>query len=522
MTLFKRIRAIIYDPSRSINERIYIFLTIVAMMILALALAGDIVYNDSVVEIATLIVTLLILPILAYIGIRFDKLGIIIKLVSLLMIFVVVPIAFFFGGGVTGSAIPWLVFCYLYIGLVLTGWWRRTSLLTLIIVTLVMFTLAYYHPDWLPKRDMGVLYIDAALAVIEVGIICFVMTWFQNRLFIGENERAREETKRVEELNRSQNRFFSSMSHEIRTPINSILGLNEIILRQDDASDEIIKDAGNIQGAGRMLLALINDILDFSKIEAGKMDIVPVNYNIASLISEIANMIWMRAEQKGLDFNIEIDPTIPAELYGDEIRIKQILVNLINNAVKYTNEGSVTLHVEKENLQGDQVVLMFSVIDTGMGIKQDAIPHLFDAFQRIDEEKNSKIEGTGLGLTIVKNLVDLMGGRITVNSVYTQGSTFIVTLRQKVTRADAVGEINITGSTGTGRGEKYQAGFRAPDVSVLIVDDNEMNLEVERKLLEGTDISVDTAISGEEALRYHPYGSPDAGYGRYRMHAVYT
>ena len=367
-------------------------------------------------------------------------------------------------------------------------------------VVIFLFALSYYHPEMIRPHSTEVIYLDVVLAVIEVGFVCFAMTWFQNRLFMAENKRAREETKKVEDLNNAQNRFFSSMSHEIRTPINSILGLNEVILRQPEASEEILKDAGNIQGAGRMLLALINDILDFSKIEAGKMDIVPVNYSLSALVSEIVNMLWLRAQQKGLEFKVEIDPSIPAELYGDEVRIKQILVNLLNNAVKYTQEGSVTLHIEKDDMQGDQVVLTFSVIDTGMGIKQSAIPYLFDVFKREDEEKNARIEGTGLGLSIVKQLVDLMGGRITVNSVYTQGSTFVVTLWQKVTRADALGEINITNSQITVKTEGYKAGFTAPDARILIIDDNEMNLEVEKKLLKDTRMTIDTAISGMEAL----------------------
>jgi DegV family protein with EDD domain len=326
------------------------------------------------------------------------------------------------------------------------------------------------------------------------------MVWFEEWLFREENKRAKEETKKFEELNRSQSRFFSNMSHEIRTPINSILGLNEIILRQEDASDEIISDATNIQGAGKMLLSLINDILDISKIEAGKMDIVPINYNLGDMISEIVNMIWLRANQKGLELKVEIDPTIPSELFGDEVRIKQILVNLLNNAVKYTSEGSVTLAIEKEETRGDDVLLLFSVIDTGMGIKQDVIPYLFDAFQRVDEEKNAKIEGTGLGLSIVKQLVDLMDGKISVTSVYTEGSTFVVALWQKVTRREAIGDVSIESYTKTGNRGKYEPGFKAPEARILIVDDNEMNLAVEKKLLDGTMIVVDTAKSGADAL----------------------
>ncbi|MCR5279909.1 MAG: DegV family EDD domain-containing protein [Lachnospiraceae bacterium] len=499
MKIRKKISDLIFDTSRDLKERVFVVLTMVAVLVVIIALVGDIIYGENIIETIVLAVTIVFTPAITIIGIRINKVELATRIVSTAVILVIMPIVFFFGGGARGAAVPWLVFSYLYIGLVLSGWWRVLSLMTLTGVVVTLFTLGYRHPEWIFQHSEELFYIDVATAVIEVGFVCFTMTWFQSRLFLQENARAKEETGKVEELNRSQNKFFSSMSHEIRTPINSILGLNEIILRQEDASEEIIRDANNIQGAGRMLLALINDILDFSKIEAGKMDIIPVNYSISEMISEIVNMLWLRAEQKGLELKIEVDPSIPSELFGDEVRIKQILVNLLNNAVKYTKEGSVTLHIEKEISKDDQVLLAFSVIDTGMGIKQDVIPFLFDAFKRVDEEKNTKIEGTGLGLSIVKQLVDLMDGKITVNSVYTQGSTFMVTLWQKVTRFDAVGELNVNSYVSSREG-KYKAGFTAPEARILIVDDNEMNLEVEKKLLDGTEITIDTAYSGEEAL----------------------
>lgn len=498
MRLIKNIRSLIFDSSRKINERVFIVLAMVAMGMLFIALVGDMLYNNAFSEIITIIFLMIIVPIVTMFGIKHNKIDTISKIVSV-VIMIVVPIIFFSAGGAEGAAILWFIFYYMYIGLVLTGMWRIVNLAALTILVIVLFTLQYYHPEFVKEQTRWVFYLDTSLAVIEIGFVCFIMTWYQNSLFNLENKKAREETRKVEEMSKSQTRFFSSMSHEIRTPINSILGLNEIILRQKDASDEIIKDAGNIQGAGRMLLALINDILDFSRIEAGKMDIVPANYSMAQMISEIVNMIWLRAEQKGLKFKVEVDPTIPTELFGDEVRIKQILINLLNNAIKYTAEGSVTLHIEKEEIKDDRILLMYSVIDTGLGIKQDVIPYLFDAFERFDEEKTTGIEGTGLGLSIVKQLVELMGGRVTVNSVYTQGSTFVVTLWQKITGYDPVGELNIEGIN-TSSTHSYEAGFMAKDASILIVDDNEMNLEVEKKLLEGTGIDVDTVKSGEEAL----------------------
>ncbi|MCR5674120.1 MAG: DegV family EDD domain-containing protein [Lachnospiraceae bacterium] len=500
MRFLKGLSHLISDPSRDLKERLFYLMTLLAMCILSIALIGDILYKESIVEIIILLITLCAAPLFTWLGVRLGKLDLFIRLLSGSIILVVIPIVFIFGGGVEGASIPWMVFCYLYVGLIVSGWWRMLALFTLTIVVVLLFMLGYYHPELIVQHTRKLFYLDLMLAVIEVGVVCYIMTWFQSRLYMRENSRSKDEMRKVEDLNRAQNRFFSNMSHEIRTPINSILGLNEIILRQEDASEEIVRDARNIEGAGKMLLALINDILDFSRIEAGKMDIIPVNYSFASMISDVVNMIWLRAEEKGLEFNVEVDPSIPSELFGDEIRIRQILINLLNNAVKYTKEGSVMLRVEREDVRDGQVLLSFSVIDTGMGIKQDALPYLFHAFRREDEEKNTRIEGTGLGLSIVKQLVDLMNGSITVNSVYTQGSTFMVTLRQKIGRADAVGDIDFSDRVVRGRADGYQAGFLAPDVRILIVDDNEMNLEVEKKLLAGTQIAVDTAISGEAAL----------------------
>ncbi len=488
------------DPSRSFKERVFILLTLVTCFFGVLALIGDIVFGENIVEIIALVFTAIVVPVSTFIGISKNKIVLAVRVIVVGLVFVLLPILFFFGGGLEGGGFIWIIFTYLYTGLVLSGKWKPMMLAALTVETCLFFTIGYLYPDMVKPHSRPMMYIDMLISVIIVGVVACAMVWFEEWLFQEENKRAKRETEKIEELNKTQNQFFSSMSHEIRTPINSILGLNEIILRQEDASEEIIKDATNIQGAGKMLLALVNDILDLSKIRAGKMDIVPVNYQVVPMLSEIVNMIWLRAEEKGLELKIEVDPSIPSELYGDEVRIKQILINLLNNAVKYTSEGSVTFQVERAEARSGEILLLFSVIDTGMGIKQDVIPHLFDAFQRADEEKNAKIEGTGLGLSIVKQLVDLMNGRITVTSVYTEGSTFTVTLWQKVARPDVIGEVNIKSKGVRESSGKYVPGFEAPDARILIVDDNEMNLLVEKKLLAETRMMIDTARSGQDAL----------------------
>ena len=311
---------------------------------------------------------------------------------------------------------------------------------------------------------------------------------------------AERQRKEIEMLNKSQNSFFSNMSHEIRTPINTIIGLNEMILRED-VSEEVIEDAVNIKAAGKLLLNLINDILDMSKFQSGSMQLLVEPYHTGDMLSDIVGMLWIRAKDKKLDFNVDVSPDIPAELVGDEVRIKQILINVINNAIKYTKEGSVSLTVQCEMMADKTCKMIYMVSDTGIGIKSEDIPYLFSAFKRVDETTTKHIEGTGLGLSIVKQLVDIMGGKITVNSVYKKGSTFIVEIPQRIEREGSVGKYDFAKAGSSGRKKEYLPKFEAPQARILVVDDNEANLMVVSKLLRDTKVRIDTATSGAEALR---------------------
>ncbi len=311
---------------------------------------------------------------------------------------------------------------------------------------------------------------------------------------------AEKQRKEIYMLNKSQTTFFSNMSHEIRTPINTIIGLNEMILRED-VSDEVIEDAVNIKAAGKLLLNLINDILDMSKFQSGSMQLLIEPYHTGDMLSDIVGMLWIRAKDKKLDFNVDVSPDIPAELVGDEVRIKQILINVINNAIKYTKEGSVSLTVQCEKHEDKICNMIYMVSDTGIGIKSEDIPYLFSAFKRVDETTTKHIEGTGLGLSIVKQLVDLMGGKITVNSVYKKGSTFVIEIPQRIEREGSVGKYDFAKAGSSAKKKEYLPKFEAPEARILVVDDNEANLMVVRKLLRDTKVRVDTASSGAEALR---------------------
>ncbi len=493
------IRMTITDPEHTIADRVFIVYSIISELTVLIALIADLILGEHIGEIITLLAVVVLVPVITFTCMYRNKIRLAIRILVISLVFLILPALFFFGGGAEGGGIIWIIFAFMYVGLAVSGTGRKLLLTWLVVLTVGMYAAEYYHPEWVVSHSRAVFYTDACISVILVGVVCFVMSWVQNRFFKTENVRAKKAMEKAEELNRSQNRFFSSMSHEIRTPINSILGLNELILRDTSISDDVAKEASGIQGAGKMLLALINDILDFSKMEAGSMDVVPVDYHVADLMSEIVNMIWLKAHDKGLKFDVTIDPNVPSVLYGDEVRIKQIIINLLNNAVKYTADGSVELHVESRALDDKNIRLLISISDTGMGIKKEALPYLFDAFKRVDEEKNRYIEGTGLGLSIVKQLVELQGGTITVNSVYGEGSTFSVDLPQGITDASAIGELNIHNQQTVSR-KAYESSFRAPEARILIVDDNEMNLEVEKKLLTETEMTVDTVLSGREAL----------------------
>ena len=297
----------------------------------------------------------------------------------------------------------------------------------------------------------------------------------------------------------AKSQFLSNMSHEIRTPINAILGMDEMILRE--CRDEtILEYAENIRMAGNNLLGLINDILDFSKIESGKLDIIPVEYALSSVLNDLVNMSQGRAEKKGLHFDVVVSRDIPSILYGDEIRLKQIVTNILTNAVKYTEKGSVKLLVDYTPKASDSIQLRVSVKDTGIGIKEADIEKLFTAFERIEEKRNRSIEGTGLGMNITQRLLALMGSKLDVKSVYGKGSEFSFTLEQKVMNWEPMGDFEESYRRTIAHRKKYQEKFTAPTARVLVVDDTVMNITVVKGLLKQTLVQIDTAESGYECL----------------------
>ena len=304
----------------------------------------------------------------------------------------------------------------------------------------------------------------------------------------------------ADEANQSKSDFLANMSHEIRTPINAILGMNEMISREAE-DDTILTYSENIENAGKTLLGLVNDILDFSKIEAGKIEILPSDYDLSVCLNELVNMIADRAEKKGLLLNLDFDSRLPRFLRGDEVRIKQVITNILTNAVKYTEKGSVSFRIGFEKTERpDSVLLNVSISDTGIGIKSEDLPKLFSEFERIEEKRNRNIEGTGLGMSITKRLLELMGSTLEVESEYGKGSNFHFSLEQKVVSWGELGDYEATYRDHHAAHKKYRVRFSAPEASVLVVDDNYMNLMVFKSLIKKTGIKVDTAESGDVGL----------------------
>lgn len=305
-----------------------------------------------------------------------------------------------------------------------------------------------------------------------------------------------EITKQASEAKSS---FLSNMSHEIRTPINAIIGMNEMIIRECE-DEQILEYANNAKSAGNSLLSLVNDILDFSKIEAGKMEILPVQYDLSSMINDLVNLIAARAEDKGLELEINVDSALPCHLIGDEIRLKQVVTNLLTNAVKYTESGKVALSVTYEKIDDRNINLHFEVSDTGIGIKEEDISKLYSPFERIEEIRNRTIEGTGLGMSIVRKLLALMDTKLIVESQYGTGSSFRFFVKQVVVSWDEIGNFKDKYKEFIATAQKYHQRFQAPNAEILVVDDTEMNLTVIKSLLKKTLVQVDTAVSGFETL----------------------
>ncbi len=357
------------------------------------------------------------------------------------------------------------------------------------------------------RDEIGVVYESARTMVHSIGEYIGRMQ---------EEQKLKTELEVARKASEAKSSFLSNMSHEIRTPINAVLGMNEMILRES-GDPKIEEYAQNVKNAGNSLLGIVNDILDFSKIEAGKMDITTAEYHLSSVVNDLVNMVSSKAEEKGLELEVNVDEKIPGRLLGDEIRIKQCVTNVLSNAVKYTEIGKVTMDVSYRKDEGNQIYLGFRVKDTGIGIKEEDLQKLFSPFERIEEIRNRSIEGTGLGMSIVKKLLALMDTKLEVKSVYGEGSDFFFEVRQQVADWEEIGDFKEKYREYLKSLKKYHESFRAPDAEILVVDDTAINLTVVKGLLKSTLIKVDTADSGRATLEKVTKKKYDAIFIDHRM-----
>ncbi len=337
------------------------------------------------------------------------------------------------------------------------------------------------------------------LGIVSVGLM--VLLHFNIFILLNFNRKLSVAAQAANQANEAKSLFLSTMSHDIRTPMNAIIGMNEMILRKS-SDDETLMYSESIRTAGNTLLGIINDILDFSKIEAGKMEIIDVDYNFVSLLNDLVNMVQGRAEEKGLSFELDVDRNIPGIMHGDEIRIKQVITNILSNAVKYTKEGGIVFSISGQKCEDneDYVILHVSVKDTGIGIKKEDLDRLFVAFERIEEKRNRNIEGTGLGMAIAQSFLEMMDSKLQVESEYGKGSVFSFDLKQKVVKWEPIGDFDTAFKRFLSERKKYRVQFVAPKAKILVVDDTEVNLKVFCSLLSETRMQIETADSGDACI----------------------
>ena len=430
-------------------------------------------------------------------------------LITIAVNLVLFPLMYMLNGGVYSGMPLWLAFGLVFPWFAMDGARCYVMFALDLIAALGCLAVQMFFPELilLPEGDLTKMAVlDVAQVMVTVPVMIGLTVKYQSVVFKRQQRKMEQQEKKLLEAMRTADRaneaktsFLASMSHEIRTPINAVLGMDEMILRE--SSDEsILSYAANIQSAGHSLLSVINDILDLSKIESGRLELLTAEYSTQQLMNDCYSMMIMRAEKKDLLLEIKNDPQLPAKLAGDEVRLRQVILNLLTNAVKYTSAGEVTMRVDFKHTAENEIMLKISVRDTGMGISQENQQNLFKAFRRLDEMTNRHIEGTGLGLNITKRLTEMMGGTIAVRSTLGSGSEFTVEIPQRVVSYEPVGVFIENRRAASGQKEEYHERFRAPGARILVVDDVKLNIDVIKGLLRLTQIRTESAYSGRECL----------------------
>ena len=406
---------------------------------------------------------------------------------------------FFLEGGVTGGIPTLFIMAIACTPLFILETWEAILMLILEVAAYcanIYFALNYPESVVKDTSSSAGFLLPLFLVAVLLGLITMIFTYAYRH----QQTKLDKAITEANAANEAKSTFLDNMSHEIRTPMNSILGMNEMILREEDRP-EISEYALSIQRAGRALLGILNDILDFSKIQDNKMEISPVRYDLSSLLNDMVNIAAEQARKKSLNFEVNVDKTIPRILEGDEYHIRQVMLNILNNAVKFTERGAVSLEITHEKLDDKFILLKCSVSDTGIGIREEDMALIFQPFEHVQASRKFQSDGSGLGLTIVKNLLILMGSDLKVESVFQKGSKFSFELKQPVIKWEAIGDYKRAFSTAVAHKSRYHEAFQAPDAKVLVVDDTDVNLLVFSNLLKKTKIKIDTASSGVEMLQ---------------------
>ncbi|MDR2176792.1 MAG: response regulator [Treponema sp.] len=504
-------KAAFFHRDAEFRVKIYNLLAMAGMIISVLAGIMELAYETvapNLISFAAAFLLSVVLLLFSHKTGRYQLCYMITIIVVFLLLF---PAMFFNTGGYHGSMPCWFVFAVAFTVFMLEG---KKALVVGTIEILGyagIILLAWREPSLVrfPADEEYVL-IDMLTTFLLASLTLGGTLWFYLKLYQDQQRQTEQAREEALALSKVKSNFLANMSHEIRSPINVILGMNEMILRESE-DDRIAAYSRNIEGAGKSLLGLISNVLDFSRIESGKEEVIEESYKTADLIRELVIMGRTGAEKEGLCFELHVDENLPVELIGDFIHLRQVAVNFLSNAVKYTERGTVTLSVagKKEVRKPgnpDSFRLAVTVKDTGIGIRDEQRELLFDAFTRLDIQIHRNIEGAGLGLSIARELTELMGGLITVESVWGRGSVFTVEVPQKIKTDSAPADASVPGSRepvrdATDNGSRDGGGsFTAPEGRVLVVDDNRENLLVIESLLRRTMLHVDTVQSGAECL----------------------
>lgn len=500
MNYFKRFYSLIFNHNLELRERVFRVVLIAASGMSLFSLAEGILLENSIVMTVTAAALFLSIIVSLLATFKFNHMEFAAFVMAFVIIVGIFPSVFFVSGGIDGGATVWFVLGIIYVFLMFTGKKFYFFLTFALLIDIATYIIGYWHPELIhPLENKFMVYLDSAFAVVLIGVSIGLIMKFQSNIYESERKITLEQKEELIKVGSAKNIFFAKISHEIRTPINTIIGLNELNLREA-LSPEVIENCISIQNASEMLLELVNEVLDVSQIETNKMNIILSEYNTKQLIFNLVDLMQIRMKKKNLDFYVDVDEKLPSILIGDDKRINQVMINLLTNAVKYTEKGSVSLQIRTEQQKDSHVCLIISVADTGIGIRKEDLDNLYDYFRRVDEQHNRKIEGSGLGLSITKQLVDLMGGQISVDSIYTKGTTFTIRLEQEIKDNTPIGRVNFLNGSRSKGAVQYVPSFEAPEAKILIVDDNEINLTVARKLLRDTKIKIDTAKSGAEGL----------------------